>query len=241
MNRLPFENQSEATRLERMADAYKLLQPSEQDIATKRMQALPRALGRRAPARAFALGLAAAAIAGSAFAVGGFLLLEERTSTAGQGAPAPASLVAPQKASASPRSKPSQLEVSEPRVAPRDAPGAGDERQVSARRDSAKSGVTERVEAPAQTAAKVDSARWSRAAEALRANDTTRAREALGELSASSDPKTRDAADLARAQLDVAEGRGASAERVFERIASQGATEQLRAQAERALRKSQGK
>lgn len=59
---------------------------------------------------------------------------------------------------------------------------------------------------------------WTRAAEALRLGDTARAAFELNRLEHSGDSATRDAARLSRAQLAVAEGRGAEVRGLLEAL-----------------------
>jgi hypothetical protein len=92
-----------------------------------------------------------------------------------------------------------------------------------------------------EKAERLEAESWKAVAEAMRDGDTRRAREALDRLSASNDGRTRDAADLARAKLDVARGDLSSARAVFERVAREGRTPQLKAQATRALGQLEGK
>src|SRR5262249_29664095 len=74
---------------------------------------------------------------------------------------------------------------------------------------------------------------WARVARALSASDWIRADEALAELSATSDPATRDAAELARAELWIAHGRGAALRTSVERLSAFGATPLIRRRAAR--------
>jgi hypothetical protein len=72
---------------------------------------------------------------------------------------------------------------------------------------------------------------WSRAAQALRARDEAEAIKALEELAHSPEATTRDAALLARAQLDVRQGRLQHAAPVLRQLASSGATPLIRRRA----------
>jgi outer membrane PBP1 activator LpoA protein len=72
-------------------------------------------------------------------------------------------------------------------------------------------------------------------ATALREDDPTRAREVLDELTKRQDPATRDAAALARAQLDWSQGERERARGELERLAAAGATKEIRAQAARSI------
>ena len=72
---------------------------------------------------------------------------------------------------------------------------------------------------------------WHDAARALEQNDHARAERALAELGASPDQPTRDAAELARAQLWVSRGKPDQARPVLERLALRGATPLIRRRA----------
>jgi hypothetical protein len=72
---------------------------------------------------------------------------------------------------------------------------------------------------------------WHDAARALEQNDHPRAERALAELSASPDQPTRDAAELARAQLWVSRGKPDQARPVLEWLAVRGATPLIRRRA----------
>lgn len=72
---------------------------------------------------------------------------------------------------------------------------------------------------------------WARAAAALRQDDFDAADRAFSELGQSSDPATRDAARLARAQLWISRGREAAVRPVLEQLAQSGATALVRQRA----------
>jgi hypothetical protein len=76
---------------------------------------------------------------------------------------------------------------------------------------------------------------WARVAQALSASDWTSADRALVELCSASDPATRDAATLARAELWIAHGQGASFRASVERLAQTGFTPLIRRRAARLL------
>jgi hypothetical protein len=73
--------------------------------------------------------------------------------------------------------------------------------------------------------------RWAKVAEALSANDFRSADGALAELGRSADATTRDAAELARAQLRVAHGGGEPLRPSLERLAREGSTPLVRRRA----------
>jgi hypothetical protein len=70
----------------------------------------------------------------------------------------------------------------------------------------------------------------------MRAGDYERAGREFEDLARSTDPRTRDEARLARAQISVALGRGREARTALERLAASGATPLVRARAGEALR-----
>lgn len=73
---------------------------------------------------------------------------------------------------------------------------------------------------------------WSRAASAMKRGDGLAARAALAEISRSSDPAARDAAQLAQAQLDLAAGRSDRAMPLLNQLAQTGATAFIRQRAQ---------
>jgi hypothetical protein len=77
---------------------------------------------------------------------------------------------------------------------------------------------------------------WAAAAEALRAGDYASADRAFGDLAASGDPRTRDEARLARAEVWIAQGRTGDARHALEQLASSGATSLVRTRATDMLR-----
>jgi hypothetical protein len=92
-------------------------------------------------------------------------------------------------------------------------------------------------EAESATTPKLPGA-WSRAAQALRARDEAEAIRALEELAQSPEATTRDAALLARAQLDVRNGRIDQAVPILRQLASSGATPLIRRRAGEVLSSS---
>lgn len=76
---------------------------------------------------------------------------------------------------------------------------------------------------------------WSRAAAALRDGDRQRAQLALAELAKSPDARTRDAALLAQAELDLGGGAAESARAVLANLATNGATPYVRERARQIL------
>jgi hypothetical protein len=78
-------------------------------------------------------------------------------------------------------------------------------------------------------------AAWVRAADAQRRDDFAAADSAYSELGEATDPGTRDAARLARAQLWIAHGRGREVRSVLMDLASRGATQLVRQTARECL------
>ena len=76
---------------------------------------------------------------------------------------------------------------------------------------------------------------WEMAARAMRTGDYAGAEGAFAELARSADPRTRDQARLARAQLFIAQGRRSEARPELESLAVTGATALVRAHAADAL------
>lgn len=86
-------------------------------------------------------------------------------------------------------------------------------------------------ESPGPTSETPVAGPWARVAQALSAHDWARADDALGNLASSMDPATRDAADLARAELRIAHGGGAALRSDVQRLAQAGATALIRKRA----------
>jgi hypothetical protein len=76
---------------------------------------------------------------------------------------------------------------------------------------------------------------WTRVARALSASDWQQADAALVELMSTADPATRDAAELARAELFIAHGRGDALRPSVERLAHSGYSPLIRKRATRLL------
>ena len=91
--------------------------------------------------------------------------------------------------------------------------------------------------APQDTNA-VSARAWARAAAALRDDDFDAADRAFDELGHSSEPATRDAARLARAQLWISRGREAAVRPVLEQLAQNGTTALVRQRAAEFLTRS---
>ena len=87
----------------------------------------------------------------------------------------------------------------------------------------------------AVTASAPSASLWDAAARAMRSGDYAVAERAFDELAHSTDPRTRDEARLARAQLLLAQRRGSEARPELESLASTGATRLVRARATDAL------
>ena len=244
MTHVPPDDVEQALRLQRMASVHqRMVQPTGAELAAKwqarQTQQTPQTpstpsspLAAGGPVMSVAAGLVIGGIlaAGVSALLGGSLLggaHEPKSPPAAPSMATPQSLTPP--AAPAQSSEPSSVPV----VRVDDLPL--DETNASHRMPSG-SATSAAPAAPEDT-----TQRWRVVATALRENDTARAREVLSKLSKSADPSTRDAAALARAQLDVADGKLSSARAVFERVARQGTTSQLRAQAQRSLRQLEAK
>ncbi len=239
MTHVPPDDVEQALRLQRMASVHqRMVQPTGAELAAKwqarQTQQTPQTpstpsspLAAGGPVMSVAAGL----VIGGILAAGASVLLGG--AHAPKSPPAAPSMATPQ--SLTPPAAPAQS--SEPSSVPvvRVDELPLDETNASHRTPSG-SATSAAPAAPEDT-----TQRWRVVATALRENDTARAREVLSKLSKSADPSTRDAAALARAQLDVADGKLSSARAVFERVARQGTTSQLRAQAQRSLRQLEAK
>jgi hypothetical protein len=89
--------------------------------------------------------------------------------------------------------------------------------------------------APAETRHDPPTASWQAAAAALRANDRMQAELALAALAEAADPRTRDAARLARAQLWLSQGNVDRARADLQDLAASGVTSLIRQSARDAL------
>jgi hypothetical protein len=78
---------------------------------------------------------------------------------------------------------------------------------------------------------------WAKAAHALADSDFDRAERTLRALGTNSDPKVRDAADLALAQVWISRGQGAEFRPTVERLAASGSTPLVRSRAADLLRR----
>jgi hypothetical protein len=90
--------------------------------------------------------------------------------------------------------------------------------------------------APPPAASSSSETPWTRAAMALRSGDYATAEHALDELTQAADPKTRDEARLARAQVWIAQHRTAEARPELEGLVATGASPLVRSRASDALR-----
>ena len=117
------------------------------------------------------------------------------------------------------------------RAAPSSKRGSPSTREVGAAA-ALNETVTSQTQDVAGAGATLGSVRaWARAAAALREDDFDAADRAFAELGGSSDPATRDAARLARAQLWISRGREAAVRPVLEQLAQSGATALVRQRA----------
>ncbi len=240
MSHVPPDDAEQALRLKRMASVYgRMVQPTGAEIAAKwQAQQLPAPPKQPWAAPGPVASVAAGLIICGILAAGAAQLQSDAPET--EPAPAVSSSLPPE--SRAPRVSPATAPTpsSEPSVRV-ELPVADHPRPDEAS-DSRPAPVSQRTAAePAVQASEDTTQRWRTVAAALRENDTPRARAVLTKLSKSSDPSTRDAAALARAQLDAADGKVSSARAVFERVAREGTTSQLRAQAQRSLRQLETK
>jgi hypothetical protein len=254
----PTRNIGQAQRFERLAACYERDLPSDDEIDRARRRLARRGVAvRRVNAKlflalvvqGFVLGvvtLAAAAwlterVFGSPAASSRPAASEGTTSTQGHGASHRANRARPTEGDetvpAPPRAAFADLPRREPLGAPHAASGAsGAKREapapVSAAPSPTNEASTETPASPLLPSAPVDEAGpWSRVSRALASKDWTTADRALAELGASLDPATRDAAELARAQLWMAHGNGERFRSTLERLARSGATALVRRRA----------
>jgi uncharacterized protein HemY len=92
------------------------------------------------------------------------------------------------------------------------------------------------VPSPAASPSAKAASGWEAAAAALRRHDYVEADRRLTELAASTDPRTRDEARLARAQIWLGQGRTDRARPELAQLAATGATALVRSRAMEALR-----
>ena len=123
--------------------------------------------------------------------------------------------------------------------APVELPPASSEQPPAARLPRASSstpaGNAQRSPAPSSGESTASASDWQRAAAALRSGDLSAAEAALAKISQSDLVRDRQAAELARAQLLARSGRVAEATPTMERLAREGSSPLIRAQAASAL------
>jgi hypothetical protein len=253
-------------RARRMAEAWRELEPRATDVAAARARLVDRS-PRRVRSRVLpgALAFAVLLLGAGAFAgarVASMRALHATTAPRapatmlgeGTSAPRPPAVGHPripalQAVSASASSAPpAGADVRAPPPAPPEA-----HRLVQAPPSASNAFAGSRLggspQAPETRAAPDESAKgtvpgggaWAAAADAMRAGDYAGAERAFGALARSDDPRTRDEARLARAQVLVAQGRAGEARAELEGLASSGATPLVRARAAEALREPSGR
>jgi len=223
-------------RARRMAETWQQLQPGSGEIAAARARMVRAKVARRRGRLMPAIVAIAIMLAGAAAFAGvrtGFLraLLPRTTAVAPVVSALPPSPVAPKTLPPLTTAQPEEPPVVDPESLPLvvDPSPSG-----AARPAGTPSSAT--VAAPAAASASAAGGGWAAAAEALRSGDYGSADRAFGDLTASNDPRTRDEARLARAQVWVAQGRVVDARRELEQLASAGATPLVRARATDMLR-----
>jgi hypothetical protein len=202
----------EAERLRRLATCWRAARPSSDEIASAwqhfRRKRAPRASLRRWSPAAVILAVAVLS-SGVLFAAGGLRTLLTRDTRPPErpelrSAAKPVERVTRRRAASPPSMQPVQVPASVGSAAP--SPGEHAAPRVL-------------LLPPEQRAPSApEEGTWTRAAEALRLGDRERATEELRRLEQSGDSATRDAARLSRAQLAVAEGRGAEVRGLLEEL-----------------------
>lgn len=239
---------SESERRARMVEVWRELEPSRAEITAARARFFGSRRGRRSRAVPFVVALATLMVTGMSFAA---LSLYTRHAGFPQGhTAAPASEDAPTTSSPARRRPPPMPVVSLPpqptastvTLTPEELPEAPLEAPAAA--PPPLEGSPARTNAPSPStggppsiaSATADPASgWSTAAAALRDRDYAGAERAFARLAASADPRTRDEARLARAQLLLSERRFGEARPELEQLAAAGATTLVRQRAADAL------
>jgi hypothetical protein len=223
-------------RMRRIAQTWQLLEPSVADVAAARARGLAR-VGRRKRMRAMPGTLAIAIVlAGSAaFAGAGVVwrkVVAPVTSSATTASPNVAPPAARTGSARPPRPvEPPPVVVDEPiTVNVNDLPTATVSPTPSHPPASSESSLGASASSAATPVA------WSEAADAMRARDYPRAERAFDELARTGNPRARDEARLARAQVWIAEGRLADARPELASLAATGVTSLVRQRAADALR-----
>jgi len=222
----------------RMAEAWRQLEPAPGEIAAARARMLR---AKRDPKRGRvlpgAVGIAIVLAGSAAFAgwkTGALdrVLMHQATTAAPQVTSPPSPAAAPRSVrspSGSVPAEPPQVDREAPPIAPDPTHAA---RIVpSAIAPASTSGTPTPSEVPVPVGAPTPRETWAAAAEALRKADYAGADLAFASLAASSDPRTRDEARLARAQVWVAQGRRVEARSELGSLAKSGATPLVRSRA----------
>lgn len=215
-------------RASRMVEVWRQDEPTASDVAAARAR-LRLHDGRRARSRVLPVVIAFAVVLGGAGALASVKVMSQRAQHGSRVSEAPALTtegVVP--LSVTPHASVEAL----PLVAP--AASAVDAEPVVA--PSTPNEPLHSTPRAAPRIASAPSARWSAAADAMRAGDYASAERAFDDLARSPDARTRDEARLARAQVLVAGGRPDEARAELESLARAGATPLVRDRAAEALR-----
>ncbi len=228
-------------RLRRMNEAWRASGPTTAEIFAARGRFLAPRPSKRAPHR-LSGALAVALILGAGAAFGGVRMWRDRTAlplVSQKEAPVERGQTARPPARRSPSGSPSPSAELAPSPDLTEA-GTPVVRTPVDRIGSAPS--PESVHAPSTVVSSVASpsakaaSGWEAAAAALRRHDYAEADRRLTELAASNEPRTRDEARLARAQIWLGQGRTDRARPEFAQLAATGATALVRSRATEALR-----
>jgi hypothetical protein len=235
---------TEKQRVERMRETWRALEPTAGEIAAAQARMVRRAKDARRPARVLPAMVAVASVLAAAAAFAGVRAGVLRQLILGSRAVAPEVPMATTSMSTARSSPPTPTTTPSMETPTPSEPDAVDPESLPLVVDPAPSARMHPVVAPSSSAmaptpsasAATTHGGWAAAAEALRAGDYALADRAFGELAASGDPRTRDEARLARAQVWIAQRRNADARRELEQLAASGATTLVRARASDMLR-----
>jgi hypothetical protein len=231
-------------RMRRIARTWRSIEPSARELTAARARFVAR-YRRRPRRRALAWALGVAIVLAAAVALAGARVIALRA------AAHRVTVVAPDDtrslpATAIPRPAPLSIAVSSqeaPQPPPPEATATLTVEVESLPRAPATIQVAPSAAVAAASAGSSEvgtsASGWAAAAEAMRTGDLPGAETAFGELTRSPDPRTRDEARLARAQVWMAAGRVSEARPELESLATTGATPLVRARAAEALRGAQ--
>jgi hypothetical protein len=237
-----------AERLRRMTEVWKDIEPDASEIREARVRFLSRR-GRRSRSRALPGVVAFAVLLAGAGALGAARVASKppsdppvATGTAEANEPAPPALAARKLVTGRALERaasPSRVDSRPPSpFAAAERPSERSARSVpsasTAERDVARPAPRE-ARGPVEPVRAEPAEAWATAATAMRAGDYAAAERAFGELARSNDPRTRDEARLARAQVLMAEGRTGQARAELSDLAASGATSLVRSRAAEGL------